>query len=68
MVLDQQQSQDLWAAVTTGLSKIPLFIPREMVLARLDSGLTEVPASLRKATIGDVVDQIARWRASETLR
>jgi hypothetical protein len=68
MVLDKQQVQDLWNAVSVGMSKIPFFIPRDMVLGRLDSGLAEVPPSLRSATVGDVVDQIAHWRTSGNIR
>jgi hypothetical protein len=67
-VLDQQQVQDLWNAVSVGMSKISFFIPRDMVLGRLDKGLAEVPPSLRSATVGDVVDQIASWRTSGNLR
>jgi len=68
VVLNEQQTRDLWNALAVGLSKLPFFIPREMVLARIDSGMTEIPPSLLNAQVGDVLEQIRSWRLHGGLR
>lgn len=68
MTLNEAQARDLQRVVKSGLSMIPVLIPRESVMAGFDKGLTLVPASLRSAQVGDVVDQLAAWRRNGAIR
>ena len=68
MALSEAQVNDLWRALSDGLSKVPFIIPRNVVLEKLDDGIARVPPSLRRASVGDVLDQISSWRRAGSLR
>lgn len=68
MPLSEPQARDLQRYVTSALAKVPSLVPRGAVLGALDGELARIPASLRSAGVGDVVDQLAAWRRSGVIR